>query len=455
MRILSITAGAAGMYCGSCLRDNALAAELIRLGHQVLLVPLYTPTRTDEPNVSQRRVFFGGISVYLEQHWPLFRHTPFALDRLWDSAAALQLASRRSIPVNPRLLGEMTVSMLKGEDGFQRKELSKLLAWLEKEAAFDVVSLHDSMLLALARPLRRALGCPLVCTLQGEDLFLGNLPEPRRSEAIGLIRANLEFADAFVAVSGYYAEFMTAFLGIPREKVHVVPLGIHTDGFGARDERPSGPFTIGYFGRVAPEKGLHVLCDAYRRLRARGGLAPMRLEAAGYLGGEHRGYLRGIERGMQEAGLAAEFHYRGELDRAAKIRFLQGLDVLSAPCTVDEPKGMFALEAMACGVPVVQPRRGSFPEMIEKTGGGLLVEPENPEALADALASLQKDPERARELGRRGAAGVREHYTAERMARRAMEVYDSVNSAAAAARGGGARGGRARGGRAQGGPARS
>ena len=74
------------MYCGSCLRDNALAAELIARGHDVTLLPVYTPTLTDEPNVSAGRpVFFGGISVYLQQHFAFFRHTPWLLDRLWDS----------------------------------------------------------------------------------------------------------------------------------------------------------------------------------------------------------------------------------------------------------------------------------------------------------------------------------------------------------------------------------
>ncbi|HZN11436.1 MAG TPA: glycosyltransferase family 1 protein, partial [Blastocatellia bacterium] len=126
MKILYLTAGAAGMYCGSCLRDNALATELLARGHDVTLVPLYTPTRTDEPNVSQEKVFFGGISVYLQQHSALFRKTPRALDRLWDSGFALRAASRRSIPVDPQLLGELTVSILRGEEGRQQKELFKL-----------------------------------------------------------------------------------------------------------------------------------------------------------------------------------------------------------------------------------------------------------------------------------------------------------------------------------------
>ena len=151
MKILAFTAGAAQMYCGSCIRDNALAAELKRQGHDVTLMPMYTPTVTDEPNVSDARVVLGGISVYLEQHWAWFRKTPRLLDRLWDSQWALKLAARSSIDVNPRLLGEMTVSMLRGEEGFQRKEIQKLTAWLGEETPPDIITLPNSLLIGLAR----------------------------------------------------------------------------------------------------------------------------------------------------------------------------------------------------------------------------------------------------------------------------------------------------------------
>ena len=114
------------MYCGTCLRDNSLARELIRQGHDVLLVPMYTPTLTDEENVSSERIFFGGISVYLQQHYPLFRKLPAFIDKLWDSNWALKLATSRSISVDPAMLGEMTVSMLRGEQGYQAKEIRKL-----------------------------------------------------------------------------------------------------------------------------------------------------------------------------------------------------------------------------------------------------------------------------------------------------------------------------------------
>ena len=437
MRILSLTGGAGSMYCGSCLRDNALAAELLARGHDVVLTPVYTPTRTDERNVSNGHVLFGGISVFLEQHAPIFRHTPRLLDRLWDADWVIRMASKRQIKVDPKSLGELTVSMLRGEEGFQRKEIGKMLDWLATERPFDIVNLPYTLLIGLAAPMRRALRVPICCTLQGEDLFLDGLGEPYRQQSLDLIRAASVHVDAFLPVSRYYCDYMPGYLGIPRSKMRAVPLGINMDGYTPR-QRPSGAigadgpdnavFTVGYFARVAPEKGLHALADAYRRLRARPGLGPSRLLAAGYLAPEHQAYLDDVRTKMKDWGLAGQFEYRGELDRPGKIRFLQSLDVMSVPATYAEPKGIFLLEAMANGVPVVQPRRGAFPEIIERTGGGLIVEADDGEALADGLLTIWTDPERAAALGEAGAAGVREHYTVGRMAEEAESVYRSVMS---------------------------
>ncbi len=265
MKILYLTGGAGQMYCGSCMRDNALATELISRGHDVSLLPVYTPTLTDEANVSGDKVFFGGISVYLEQYVPLFRKSPRWLDRLWDSKPMLQLASRRSISTSPRMLGEMTVSMLKGEAGFQKKEIEKLLEWLAYEGAPDIISLPYTLLLGLAKPIKEALNRPISCTLQGEDLFLEGLHEPYRSEAKQLIRRNFEHVDTFIAVSQYYADFMPGYLGIPADRIRVVPLGINLQGYEKGPPHSAKPFTIGYFARIAPEKGLHVLARAYQK----------------------------------------------------------------------------------------------------------------------------------------------------------------------------------------------
>jgi glycosyltransferase involved in cell wall biosynthesis len=439
MNILSITAGAAGMYCGSCSRDNAQAVELLARGHKVTLLPLYTPTNPDEHNVSEKRVLFGGISIYLQQYSSIFRRTPRFLDRLWDSPRVINAFASRSLSTDPSLLGDLTVSMLEGDRGVLRKEFDKLLEWIADEPVPDVINLPNSLLIGLAAPLRRALKRPICCTLQGEDLFLNGLVEPYRARAIDLIQAQVKDVDHFLSVSDYYVPIMSRMLAIPLEKVSVVPLGINLEGYerrssgelvgGSLDE---GGFRVGYFARIAPEKGLHELAQAYKQLRARTPGAKMRLEAAGYIAPAQASYLDGIKRDLATAGLADEFTYHGAVNRDGKLAFLQTLDVLSVPAPYDEPKGVFLLEAMGAGVPVVQPRRGAFTEIVEKTGGGVLVPPDDPKALADALHSLWEDPSRRDELGRRGFEGVREHYSIGRSTDRLMAVYERVTGDAIA-----------------------
>ena len=429
MRILSITAGAAGMYCGSCFRDNALAAELLARGHDVTLVPLYTPTRTDEPNVSHGRVLFGGISVYLQQYSSVFRRTPRVLDRLWDAPRVIAAFADRAVSTDARLLGDLTISMLEGERGVLRKEFEKLLDWVRAEPLPDVINLPNSLLIGLAAPLRHALNRPICCTLQGEELFLNGLVAPYQQRALTLIREQVGHVDRFLAVSDYCARFMSDLLVIPPERLDVVPLGINMTGYRPKEGRKEGggeEFRVGYFARVAPEKGLHVLADAYRRFRQRAPSARARLEAAGYMAPAQQEYLTEVRESLRKADLAGEFAYRGVLDRDGKLAFLGDLDVLSVPATYDEPKGMFLLEAMARGVPVVQPRRGAFVEVVERTGGGLLVAPNDPDALAEGLHAVWRDPVLTARLGAQAYAGVREHYTVAASASRLLDVYQSV-----------------------------
>jgi glycosyltransferase involved in cell wall biosynthesis len=416
------------MFCGSCLRDNALARELLGRGHDVTLQPVYTPTVTDEENVSSDRVLFGGVSVYLQQHIGLFRRTPWLLDKLWDSTRFLRLVAKRSIQVDPGGLGALTISTLQGERGFQRKEIEKLVAWLREEPPYDVINLPNALLIGLAEPIRRATGRPVIVTLQGEDLFLDGLPSADRDQAIALIRQQIRHVDLFVAVSGYYRDSMAGYLGIPLERIRVAPLGVTLRDLEptVRTRTAGDPFVVGYFARVAPEKSLHLLADAYRILRHDRGVEHARLEAAGYLAPEHRGYLQNIERQMKAWGLGGEFSYRGALDRAAKVAFFHGIDVLCVPSTYKEPKGLYLLEAMACAVPVVAPQHGAFPEMLAKTSGGLLVRPDDPASFADGLAAICNRPAQARAMGLHGAAGVQQHYSVARMADRMIEIYSEV-----------------------------
>jgi glycosyltransferase involved in cell wall biosynthesis len=424
MRIAYITAGAAGMYCGSCLHDNTLAAALMELGEDVLLVPTYTPVRTDETDVSLKRIFFGGINVYLQQKSAVFRHTPWWLDRLLDHPALLEVVSQSASSVDPTQLGDMTVSMLRGESGRQRKEVEKLVVWLVTDVRPDVVHLSNSMQLGLARMLRERGGPPVVCQLSGEDIFLEKLRPPYYEEARAVLRERAADVDAFVAINHYYASYMADYMAVDRSRIHVIPHGLKLDGHGQRvEKRRDEPRVIGYFARICEDKGLHILVDACERLAARSDLPPLMLHAAGYLGAADLPYLQQLERRTAAGPLAGRFRYHGELDRAGKIAFLQSLDVFSVPTVYRESKGLSILEAMANGVPVVPPDHGSFPELIADTNGGLLCRPHDPADLADKLADLLRDPARAAELGRNGRQAVQDRYHAAEMARKTRELY--------------------------------
>ncbi len=431
MRIAYITAGAAGMYCGSCLHDNTLVAALLALGHDALLIPTYTPTRTDEANVSQKRVFFGGINVFLQQKSALFRHTPWFFDRLLDAPGLLRWASRFAVKTQAEQLGDLTLSMLRGEHGYQRKEADKLIHWLATEVRPELVNLTNVLLSGIAHETKRRLGVPFLCTLQGDDIFLEALPEPYKSQALALIREHCREVDGFIATSFYYADFMAEYLAIPRERIHVVYPGLNLAGHGEKEkgkrkkEKGNGDteFTIGYFARICPEKGLHILADAFRQLKQMPGIPPCRLRVSGWLGENNRPYFDDLQKRIKEWGLEDSFQYQESPDHASKVRFLQSLDLLSVPTVYREPKGLYVLEALANSVPVVQPRHGSFPELIEKTGGGLLVNPGDPEDLARGLRQLLDDPIKREEIAHRGKEAVHQQFTAAIMARKTVEVY--------------------------------
>jgi glycosyltransferase involved in cell wall biosynthesis len=414
------------------MQGNTLAAALRGAGEDVLLVPVYTPLRTDEEDVSLDRVVFGGVNVYLQQHSALFRHTPWALDRLLDRPGLLRWLSRRAMSTRPERLGALTVSMLRGEEGRQRKEVKKLADWLGKEIRPELVHLSNVLLVGMARELRRQLGVPVVCSVSGEDGFLEGLAGPHYAEARAVLRERSADLDAVVSMSRYYADFMAEYLPVPRERIHVVPAGLNLSGHGPREEAETSaaagerPATIGYLSRIAPEKGLHRLAEAFTLLTRQEGLPPVRLVAAGYMDGANRPYLDEIQAHLAEAGLADRFEYAGELDRAAKIAFLQSLDLMSVPAVHPESKGLAVLEAWANAVPVVLPDHGAFSEMVEDSGGGLLYAPENPEALAAALRRMIDDRALAAECGARAREFVHREHGAALAAERTMAFYRSI-----------------------------
>jgi glycosyltransferase involved in cell wall biosynthesis len=437
MNIVYITAGAGGMFCGICLRDNALVAALRKMGHQATMVPLYLPLTLDEEDQSAGTpIFFSGINVYLQQKSALFRGAPDWFHKLMAARPLLKWVGTKAAKTRPEDVGDLTLSMLRGEEGFQSRELDELIAWLRTQPKPDVVCLSNALLVGMARKIKSELKSPVVCMMQGEVDYLDALLPEYRAQCWKTLSERAKDVDLFGAASRYFADLMCQRLNMPSDRVKVVYSGINLDGYGNSQASPntatSAP-VLGYFARMCPEKGLDTLVEAYIQLRQRDRIKGLHLRIGGGCRAGDEAFVNSLRQRLNESGYLKDVGFFPNLDRVAKIKFLQSLSVFSVPARCTEAFGLYAVEAMAAGVPVVQPRTGAFPEIIEATGGGVTYDGDS-KALAAALEELLSNPERARELGQTGKRAALEKFNSKAMARTAIDFYqEAVSSPVAVA----------------------
>jgi glycosyltransferase involved in cell wall biosynthesis len=423
------------------------------MGHEVIMVPLYLPFTLDEADQSEGTpIFFSGINVYLEQKSTLFRNAPQWFHNLFTSRALLKKVAGKAAGTRPEELGDLTLSMLRGEEGRQARELEQLIAWLKTQPKPDVICLSTALLLGLARRLQSGLQCPVVCLFQGEDYFLDALPEPARSECWRTLSERGKEVALFVAPTRTYGELMRSKLGLPAEKLRVVFNGISLEGYGGPESKEKGQLSsvegglaasstrspspatrhsspsVGYFARMCKDKGLDTLVEAYILLRQRGQVKDLKLKIGGGCGPGDEPFVAGLRERLSQAGVVANVEFHPNLDRKAKVEFLKSLTVFSVPALYGEAFGLYLIEAMAAGVPVVQPRSGAFPELIEATGGGVICEAGDVKALADAIEELLVNPQRASALGDSGRRAIQERFSAEAMAKETVRVLEGVKS---------------------------
>ncbi|TDU64055.1 glycosyltransferase involved in cell wall biosynthesis [Prosthecobacter fusiformis] len=422
MRILHLTPGTGNFHCGSCLRDHALIKALRSRGHDAIMAPLYLPLVTDRevanPEIGIR---VGGISLFLQQKMPWFRFLPRFIHRWLDKPNHLRFASRFMGMTSARDLGEMTLGALEGESGRQWPEWQRLIEWIRTEGKPDVISLSNSLLIGLCPTLERDLGIPVVVSLQGEDSFLDTLIEPYREKSWAAMRSNAQHVSKFVAPSQFYARVMQEKLAVGADKMAVVFNGLDANSFSVADPDPNWP-VIGYFARMIHGKGLTTLVDAYIQLSKRGTVPRVKLKIGGAKTASDDKYIASLQKKLKDAGCAQRVEWHPNLSFADKLKFFRNLTVLSVPATYGEAFGLYILEAMASGVPVVQPDHGAFPELIAASGGGVLCPPDDVTALADALEKLLLDDYQREQISNRGLTGVRTEFSAARMAER----FDAV-----------------------------
>jgi len=428
MRIAQLVPGSGdNFYCENCLRDIALVRAMDRLGHDVLMVPMYLPVAVGVDDVPQGPMFFGGINVYLQQKIAFFRKTPRWLDRVFDSRLLLGMVAARAQMTSARLLGETTVSMLRGCDGRQAKELLRLVDWFRAaQNRPDIVVLSNVLLAGMAEPIKKALDVPVVCLLQDEDAFLDGLGEPWASEAWRIVGERLADIDTFISPSRYYANVMRKRLSLDGGKLHVVYTGLDLTGCDELRLQPEVP-TIGYLSRMCPDRGLDTLIEAFILLKKNPGLAAARLRIAGGKTPADAAFVRRLERRLASAGLTGDVDFLDDFDDRAKRSFLETLSVLCVPEKKPVACGRYVVEALAVGVCAVEPAGGVFDELAELTDGGcVLYEPNDAGTLAGVLGSLLQDTERLNRLGQAGKAAGFDTFDIRKTTEQTVRIFDGI-----------------------------
>jgi len=424
MKIVQIIPGVGGtFYCQNCMRDRELVMKLRAMGHDVVMAPMYLPVFSEGEDIARDvPVFYGAVGVYLSQYFPSISNAPRWMKRLVDSRRLLSWIAHKAGTTRASGLEDMTLSVLNGENGGQRVELNRLVEWLVKEGKPDIVHLSNALLLGLAKRIRAELGVPVVCTLQDEDSWIDSMEAGAARQAWRLIAEKSADICTFTPVSGYYSRLIQERVKLGPERFRVVPAGIDTNGY-AESAVPADQFTIGYLSKMSGSLGLGILADAFLMLREQGRFRKLKLKVMGGHTPDDEPFLRDLRQKLASKGAAGDVEFFQGFDRKDRIEFLKSLSIMSVPMQHPEAFGMFILEALACGVPVIQPGIGAFPEIIDKTGGGLCYQPNDAATLAGTIEKLLSDPERARQMGCEGRKVILQEFNVEKTAGKMLDVY--------------------------------
>jgi glycosyltransferase involved in cell wall biosynthesis len=424
MKILHIIPGSGGsFYCGNCLRDSKYVPALKALGHEVVKLPMYLPLFANNDEAGDTPIFYGAVSIYLKQLYPVFRKAPEWFDNMLNAKPLLKLAAKYSGSTDAKGLEEMTVSMLMGEEGQQSEELERMVDWIAGHYKPDIIHLSNALLLGLAFSLKQRLKTVVICSLQDEDVWVDAMKPTFRDQIWGLMQKSVASVDGFIAVSDYYAEQMKIKMQIPLQKLTSLHIGVDPADYFPQ---PIGSKkrAIGFVSRMCHDNGLDILVDAFIALKKREGFDDVSLVITGGATGADTRYLNKIKAGIKKNNLTDQVVFHEDFSAEGLTAFYEKVTVLSVPVRNGEAFGIYLLEAMASGVPVIQPALGAFPEIIRISGGGVLYEPNDPAALTQALAATLSNPALLLKLSLAGIKGVETSFDIKSQASKMVTYYE-------------------------------
>jgi glycosyltransferase involved in cell wall biosynthesis len=426
MQIIHIVPGSGGsFYCGNCLRDSKYIRGLKDAGAEVIKIPMYLPIFADEHDLEEIPVFYGAISLYLKHAFPFLRKAPSWLDKILNSGPMLKFAARMAGSTNPKGLEDMTISMLLGEQGEQKKELDHLVDWIAENCKADVIHLSNALLLGLARRIKEKLDVKVVCTLQDEDVWVNAMDENFKIKTWALMKERAKDVDAFFAVSTYFANFMKPLLNIPEHKLFIHHIGVDPEDYTFISTKDR-PLHIGYISRMCEANGLEVLIDAFILLKKDSKWNHVNLLLTGGSTGDDDQFIKNIKSKINKAGIEKNVIFHDNFEEDGRHEFLKKISLVSVPVLDGEAFGLYLLESMASGVPVVQPSLGAFPEIIKKSGGGIIYQPNTAKDLAGALLYLLNDPEKMSTISKLARDGVKQNFNINKQALKTMALYQKI-----------------------------
>jgi len=428
MKIVYLITGSGGsFYCGNCYRDMIYLRAIRKVpGTKASAIPLYLPP--DDSTVDSgldKNVFFGAISMYLREKVPFLKNMPVFMDKLVDSRPMLKMAARRAGTTNPEGLEDMTLNMIKGENAFPDTELQRLIDYMTRDGKPDIIHLSNALIIGLARQIKRKINVKIVCSLLNEDDWIDEMNEPYQSGAWNLIAKEAKNVDAFLTPSLYYKNLFISKTRIPGNNFHVIPLGFDPGELTTIEKKDNWP-AIGYFSRINSQNGIDKIVDAFIELKKDDKLPGLTLHISGGYTGDDRPFVAEQIRKIKSKGLKDAVRFYPEFQGNSKNEFFGNIDLLSVPVRKHDGYGLYILEANSAGVPVVQPATGAFPEIIERTGGGITYSPDNVTKLSEALLKLLKNKEQLSLLGETGKMKVIAEFSLEKMSEGLSKVYNSL-----------------------------
>ena len=429
MKIVYLITGSGGsFYCGNCYRDMLYVRAIRKVpGIKVSAIPPYLPPdkTTSSESGFDKNVFFGAISMFLREKVPFLRNMPAFFDKFLDSKLFLRFAAKQAGTTSTEGYEELTISMIEGDNAFRKAEVDRLVRYLTKDGKPDIIHLSNALILGIARQLKKRMDVKVVCSLLNEDDWIDDMEEPFRSRAWQMIAKEAVYVDKFVTPSSYYRELFKSKTGHNGENVHVVPLGFDPEknDISRPDREPS---SIGFFSRINNYNGFDKLVDAFIEMKKQDQIPGLSLKICGGYTGVDKEFISAQIRKIRENKLEKSVKIYPEFQGDKKLEFFSDVDVISVPVRKYDGYGLYLLEANASGIPVVQPATGAFPEIVERTEGGIIYSPDTVSELADNLTKLLKDKKKIASLGEKGSRMVRQELSLDKMSLGLAEVYNKA-----------------------------